>query len=214
MATLLDDINEYKSSFNKKASLEKQKFYAQAIKELEASGVAQGLKTGDHAPNFTLPDATGKIVSLSETLTKGPVILTFYRGGWCPYCNLELRAYQRALPEIREAGAKLIAVSPQTPDASLTTKEKDELEFTVLSDVGGKVAHHYDLVFKLQDYLIDLYKQSGLDVPAHNGNDTWELPKPATFVIDQHGTIVFAHVDSDYRNRTEPSEVIKIVKGL
>lgn len=214
MATLLDDINEYKSSFNKKASLEKQKLYAQAIKELEASGVAQGLKTGDHAPNFTLPDATGKIVSLSETLTKGPVILTFYRGGWCPYCNLELRAYQRALPEIREAGAKLIAVSPQTPDASLTTKEKDELEFTVLSDVGGKVAHHYDLVFKLQDYLIDLYKQSGLDVPAHNGNDTWELPKPATFVIDQHGTIVFAHVDSDYRNRTEPSEVIKIVKGL
>lgn len=214
MATLLDDINEYKSSFNKKASLEKQKFYAQAIKELEASGVAQGLKTGDHAPNFTLPDATGKIVSLSETLTKGPVILTFYRGGWCPYCNLELRAYQRALPEIREAGAKLIAVSPQTPDASLTTKEKDELEFTVLSDVGGKVAHHYDLVFKLQDYLIDFYKQSGLDVPAHNGNDTWELPKPATFVIDQHGTIVFAHVDSDYRNRTEPSEVIKIVKGL
>ncbi|MDN3955695.1 peroxiredoxin-like family protein [Sporolactobacillus laevolacticus] len=214
MATLLDDINEYKSSFNKKASLEKQKLYAQAIKELEASGVAQGLKTGDHAPNFTLPDATGKIVSLSETLTKSPVILTFYRGGWCPYCNLELRAYQRALPEIREAGAKLIAVSPQTPDASLTTKEKDELKFTVLSDVGGKVAHHYDLVFKLQDYLIDLYKQSGLDVPAHNGNDTWELPKPATFVIDQHGTIVFAHVDSDYRNRTEPSEVIKIVKGL
>lgn len=181
---------------------------------MEASGVAQGLKTGDHAPNFTLPDATGKIVSLSETLTKSPVILTFYRGGWCPYCNLELRAYQRALPEIREAGAKLIAVSPQTPDASLTTKEKDELEFTVLSDVGGKVAHHYDLVFKLQDYLIDLYKQSGLDVPAHNGNDTWELPKPATFVIDQHGTIVFAHVDSDYRNRTEPSQVIKIVKGL
>ncbi|EST13599.1 peroxiredoxin-like family protein [Sporolactobacillus laevolacticus] len=214
MATLVDDINEYKSSFNKKASLEKQKLYAQAIKELEASGVAQGLKTGDHAPNFTLPDATGKIVSLSETLTKSPVILTFYRGGWCPYCNLELRAYQRALPEIREAGAKLIAVSPQTPDASLTTKKKDELEFTVLSDVGGKVAHHYDLVFKLQDYLIDLYKQSGLDVPAHNGNNTWELPKPATFVIDQHGTIVFAHVDSDYRNRTEPSEVIKIVKGL
>jgi peroxiredoxin len=214
MATLLDAINEYKSAFKKKASLEKQKLFAQAIKELEESGVAQGLKTGDHAPNFTLPDATGKIVSLSETLTKGPAILTFYRGGWCPYCNLELRAYQRALPEIREAGAKLIAVSPQTPDASLTTKEKDELDFTVLSDVGGKVAQHYELVFKLQDYLIDLYKQSGLDVPEHNGNDTWELPKPATFVIDQHGTIVFAHVDSDYRNRTEPSEVIKIVKGL
>jgi peroxiredoxin len=214
MASLLNDINAYKASFSKKASQEKKHLFAQAIKELEESGVAQGLHVGDPAPDFTLPDATGKGISLSKLLADGPVILTFYRGGWCPYCNLELRAYQRALSEIKESGAQLIAISPQTPDASLSTKEKDELEYLVLSDEGGKVAQQFDLVFKMQDYLIDLYKQSGMDIPAHNGDETWELPKPATFVIDQQRNVIFAHVDSDYRNRTEPSEVIKIVKNL
>jgi len=214
LASLLNDINDYKASFNKKASQEKKRLFAQAIKELEESGVAQGLHVGDPVPDFTLPDVTGKSISLSEVLAKGPVILTFYRGGWCPYCNLELRAYQRVLPEIKESGAQLIAISPQTPDASLSTKEKDELEFLVLSDEGGKVAQQFDVVFKMQDYLIDLYKQSGMDIPAYNGDETWDLPKPATFVIDQQRNIIFTHVDSDYRNRTEPSEVIKIVKSL
>lgn len=214
MASLLDEINEYKVSSKKKASPEKQRLYAQAIKELEASGVAQGLKEGDPAPDFSLPDATGQKVTLSEELAKGPVIISFYRGGWCPYCNLELRAYQRSLPEIQKIGARLIAISPQTPDASLSTKEKDELEFAVLSDKDGKVAAHYHLLFKLQDYLIDLYKESGIDLEARNGNEKWELPKPATFVINQKGIIVFAHVSSDYKLRTDPVEVINVVKGL
>lgn len=214
MASLIDEINEYKASSSKKASPEKKRINAQAIKELEESGIAKGLKKGDHAPDFTLPDATGRNISLSDQLAKGPVILSFYRGGWCPYCNLELRAYQRALPEIKNAGAQLIAISPQTPDASLSTKEKDELEFFVLSDEGGEVAKAYDLLFKLQDELIELYKKSGIDLPAHNGNENWELPKPATFVVDQRGTIVFSHVDSDYKNRTDPEEVIGIVKAL
>lgn len=214
MASLIDEINEYKASSSKKASPEKKRINAQAIKELEESGIAKGLKKGDHAPDFTLPDATGRNISLSDQLAKGPVILSFYRGGWCPYCNLELRAYQRALPEIKNAGAQLIAISPQTPDASLSTKEKDELEFFVLSDEGGEVAKAYDLLFKLQDELIELYKKSGIDLPAHNGNENWELPKPATFVVDQRGTIVFSHVDSDYKNRTDPEEVISIVKTL
>lgn len=214
MASLLDEINEYKASSAKKASPEKKRINAQAIKELEESGVARGLKKGDHAPNFTLPDATGRNVSLKDELAKGPVILSFYRGGWCPYCNLELRAYQRALPNIKDAGAQLIAISPQTPDASLSTKEKDELEFFVLSDQGGKVAKAYALLFKMQDELIELYKKSGIGVPAHNGNEDWELPKPATFVVDRQGEIVFAHVDSDYTKRTDPEEVIGIVKNL
>ncbi|GGL54937.1 peroxiredoxin-like family protein [Sporolactobacillus putidus] len=214
MASLIDEINEYKASSSKKASPEKKRINAQAIKKLEESGIAKGLKKGDHAPDFTLPDATGRNISLSDQLAKGPVILSFYRGGWCPYCNLELRAYQRALPEIKNAGAQLIAISPQTPDASLSTKEKDELEFFVLSDEGGEVAKAYDLLFKLQDELIELYKKSGIDLPAHNGNENWELPKPATFVVDQRGTIVFSHVDSDYKNRTDPEEVIGIVKAL
>lgn len=214
MASLIDEINAYKASSDRKASPEKKRIYAQAIKELEESGIAKGLKKGDHAPDFTLPDATGRDVSLSDQLAEGPVILSFYRGGWCPYCNLELRAYQRVLPEIKNAGAELIAISPQTPDASLSTKEKDELDFFVLSDEGGEIARAYDLLFKLPDELIELYKKSGIDLPAHNGNESWELPKPATFVVNRQGTIVFSHVDSDYKKRTDPEEVIAIIKAL
>ncbi|XQY92921.1 peroxiredoxin-like family protein [Metabacillus sp. HB246100] len=212
--TLLNDIAAYKEAFKQKAPEEKQKLMAQATKELEESGVAQGLKQGEKIPNFQLPSATGETVSIKDELAKGPVILTFYRGGWCPYCNLELKAYQRELEAIKEAGATLIAISPEQPDASMTTKEKNDLEFIVLSDEDNKVAEQFNLVFKMPDYLIDIYKESGLDVEAHNGNADWELPKPATFVVDQTGSIVFADVDSDYTKRVEPAKVIEIVKNM
>lgn len=214
MTSLIDDIEAYKATFKKKASPEKQRLYAQSIYELEESHVAQGLKVGDLAPDFSLLDATGKRVTLSRELAKGPIIIDFYRGGWCPYCNLELRAYQRALPKIQELGAQLIAISPQTPDASLSTQEKNNLEFAVLSDKDGKVANQYQLVFKLQDYLIELYKQSGFDLELSNGNEKWELPKPATYVLDQNGIIAFAHVSSDYKERTDPAEILTVIKNL
>jgi peroxiredoxin len=214
MTTLLEEIKAYKKVFKQKAPEEKQKLMAQATKELEESGVAQGLKEGDQVPDFELSDATGKTVSITEELSKGPVILTFYRGGWCQYCNLELKSYQSELDAIKDTGATLIAISPETPDASLSTKEKNELEFTVLSDEGNKVAEQFNLVFKMPDYLIEVYKEAVLDVVGHNGNDTWELPKPATFVLDQSGKIVFAEVYSDYTKRVEPSKVIEIVKNI
>ncbi|WP_079476282.1 peroxiredoxin-like family protein [Marinococcus halophilus] len=213
MASLQEDISKYKEQFKQNAPEEKQRLMAQATKELEASGVAQGLQVGDEVPELELPDATGTTVSLSDKLSEGPVILTFYRGGWCPYCNLELNAYQRELKAVQEAGATLIAVSPETPDASLSTKEKNELEFTVLSDEGNHAAKRFDLVFPMPDYLIEVYQQSGLDVAGHNGNEDWELPKPATFVIDPSGKIVFAEVDSDYTKRTEPSKVVEIASN-
>jgi peroxiredoxin len=212
MTTLLKEIEAYKEAFKAKAPEEKQKLMLQATEELEMAGVAKGLKEGDTAPNFTLPDSTGKEVSLADYLSNGPVIITFYRGGWCPYCNLELKAYQRELEAIKQAGATLIAISPELPDASLSTKEKNELEFIVLSDEKNKVANEFNLVFKLPDYLIQIYKDSGLDIPGHNGNEDWELPKPATFVVDPSGKIIFAEVDSDYRNRTEPAKVIEVIK--
>ncbi|MGG4491178.1 peroxiredoxin-like family protein [Metabacillus idriensis] len=214
MTTLIEDIKAYKEAFKQKAPEEKQKLMAQATKELEDSGVAQGLKEGDKVPDFKLLDATGKTVSITEELSKGPVILTFYRGGWCPYCNLELKAYQRELDSIKDSGATLIAISPETPDASLSTKEKNELEFIVLSDEGNKVAERFNLIFKMPDYLIEIYKDAGLDVAGHNGNNDWELPKPATFVIDQSGKIVFAEVDSDYTKRVEPTKVIEILNNI
>lgn len=166
------------------------------------------------APDFTLPNAIGKEVRLTDRLAIGPVILTFYRGGWCPYCNLELRAYQQVLPQIQKLGASLIAVSPQTPDASLSTAEKNNLEFDVLSDVASKIARAYGIAFEIPDELKALYTKLGHALPETNGTDDWTLPVPATFVIDQNGRIALAYIDVDYRNRLEPVEAIALLKRL
>jgi peroxiredoxin len=207
-------FKEYLESFRKKVPQEQQELMNRAIKELEESGVAMGLRKGQQAPDFTLPDANGKDVRLYEELKKGPVILTFYRGGWCPYCNMELRAYQSILDDIHQAGGQLIAVSPQTPDNSLSTKEKNELRFHVLSDVGNKVAQKYNLVYRLPDYLIELYKERGLNIADFNGDDSWTLPVSATYIIGQDGKIAFEYTKADYKDRAEPSEVLDELKKL
>ncbi|WP_074037080.1 peroxiredoxin-like family protein [Exiguobacterium profundum] len=209
MNSLLEEIKSYKNQFKQNAPAEKQRLMAQATQELRDSGIASGLTVGDQAPMFELPQADGTAVDLKTLLENGPVIVTFYRGGWCPYCNLELRAYQRELAMIQKKGATLVAISPETPDYSLSTKEKNELDFYVLSDVGNNVARQFDLVFDMPDYLIDIYKASGLNVDAHNGNEDWQLPKPATFIIQSDGTISFSDVPSDYTERIDPKTVIE-----
>ncbi|WP_215141288.1 peroxiredoxin-like family protein [Exiguobacterium qingdaonense] len=209
MSTLLNEIKSYKEQFKQKAPADKQRLMAQATQELKDSGMASGLAVGESAPLFELPHADGTKVELKSLLEKGPVIVTFYRGGWCPYCNLELRAYQRELATIEEKGATLVAISPETPDHSLSTKEKNELDYYVLSDIDNQIARHFDLVFDMPDYLIDLYKASGLHVDAHNGNEDWQLPKPATFIIQSDGTISFSDVPADYTERVDPLTVIE-----
>lgn len=209
MSTLLEEIRAYQEQFRQKAPQEKQRLMAQATNELAASDGAKGLSVGDEAPRFTLPNASGQSVSLEKLLQDGPVIVTFYRGGWCPYCNLELRAYQRELETIEAKGATLVAISPETPDHSLSTQEKNDLAFQVLSDVDNIVARQFDLVFDMPDYLIDVYKASGLDVAGHNGNEDWQLPKPATFIIQPSGKVSFADVPADYTKRTDPLTIIK-----
>jgi len=211
MSTLLEEIRAYQEQFRQKAPQEKQRLMAQATNELAASDGAKGLAVGNEAPRFTLPNASGQSVSLEKLLQNGPVIVTFYRGGWCPYCNLELRAYQRELEKIEAKGATLVAISPETPDHSLSTQEKNDLAFQVLSDVDNVVARQFDLVFDMPDYLIDVYKTSGLDVAGHNGNEDWQLPKPATFIIQPSGKISFADVPDDYTKRTDPTAVIKLL---
>jgi peroxiredoxin len=146
-------------------------------------------------------------VKLSERLKDGPVVLKFYRGGWCPYCNLELRAYQKALPELAAVGAQLIAVSPESPDNSLSTQEKNELAFSVVSDRGGKIAGEYRLAFRLSPEMEAIYRARGRDLGEWNGGD-WTLPVPGTFVIGADGRIALAHVDADYRTRLEPEAAI------
>ena len=186
-----------------------------AIADVAASGATPGLAVGARAPRFTLPDATGKEVSLADRLDAGPVVLQFYRGDWCPYCNLHLRALQAALPEIRKRGASLVAISPQSPDHSLSLTEKADLEFDLLSDVDQHVIRDYRLQFTLpadlQSVHLDVFD---LDLRAQNADGSWNLPVPATFVINTDERIVAAGVAVDYRARLEPSAILESLDQL
>lgn len=180
----------------------------------EASAVVNGaLRKGQRAPEFALPDANGKLVSLINLLERGPVVLTFYRGGWCPYCNIELRALQSHLAQIKRLGAALVAISPELPDQSLTTREKLALAFDVLSDGDNAVARRFGLVYRISDAARARLLALGRDLVAHNGIATWELPITATYIIDQNGAIVFDHIDADYRNRVDPAAIVEALQG-
>lgn len=171
------------------------------------------LKSGDKAPNFSLLNATGETVKLSELLKNNRVVLTFYRGTWCPYCNLQLGLYQHSLAEMQELGAQLVAISPQTPDESLNIKEKNELRFEVLSDNGNIIASQYTTVFKNGETPVETMKALGIDFDSHYADDSQELPVPAVFIIEKDHSISFAKaVDGDYRNRVEASEIINSLK--
>lgn len=209
-----NEFDEYIKKFKASKPQEIQQKMQNAITELETSDEGKGLKEGEKAPNFTLPDASGNSVELYDQLKQGPVILTFYRGNWCPYCNMELRAYQQIIGEIHEAGAELLAISPQTPDHSMSVQEKHNLEYKVLSDVGNNVADEFNLVYRLPDYLIDIYKDNKLDVDKYNGDAEWTLPVSATYIISKDGTIAYEYTKADYKDRLEPSDVLAELKKL
>jgi peroxiredoxin len=213
MTTLKEELNAFQDQFNKMAS-EAATAFADMINDLKDKGIGKGLEVGAKAPDFTLEDATGKTVTLTEKLANGPVILVFYRGEWCPFCNLQLNAYQSIIEDIKDSGAELIAISPQTPDHSLTMKEKNELSFSVLSDVGNKVAESYNLKFSMPEYFRDIHKGLGVNLDEFNGNTSWELPVPATYVINKEGIIVAGVSDPDYRTRMEPTEVLNVIRSL
>lgn len=185
-----------------------------ATADFKTDGIgADALKVGDTLPDATLTDATGNTVSLSSLLAHGPLIINFYRGGWCPYCNLELKAYQDLLPEITELGATLVAISPEKPDNSLSTAEKNALTFPVLSDTGNSFAKSIGLVFELTGDLKALYEGFGLDLPNTNAGSGWTLPIPAVYAISADGKVLFADVDLDYRRRAEPSDALAALKA-
>lgn len=170
---------------------------------------------GDKAPLFSLTNAINKTVSLEELLKNGPVVITFYRGNWCPYCNLILNAYQRILPQIKELGANLIAISPQNPDSSLSMKEKQELQIEVLSDKGNEAAKHYTTIIKNSIEAIDSASKLGVDFYAHYDNQSRDIPIPAVFIINKEGIITFAKSEGgDYSLRIEPKEILDALKTL
>jgi peroxiredoxin len=184
-----------------------------ATDELIASGAAtRALKAGDKAPAFTLKDPEGRAVSSTNLLNEGALVVSFYRGVWCPYCNMELQALQAALPEFEAAGARLIAISPQTAPNSRKSARQNKLSFPILSDVQGKVGEDFGLRFKLPDYLVELYKGLKNDLPAFNDDPSWSLPMPARYVIGQDGTILYSEVNPDYTRRPEPEDMIPVLQ--
>ena len=194
------------------ADTDRQTGEVEVVTADEAANRALGV--GDRAPDFELPDAMGGTVRLSELLVDGPVVLTFYRGAWCPYCNTQLRDYQEALPEIEAAGAQLVAVSPQVPDSSMTTRDRNGLAFPVLSDVGQEVSRAYGLVFQVDDATRERYQLGGVDLARYNGTDAWELPVPATYVIDRAGTVRAAFVEADYTQRASTRDVLDALRDV
>jgi len=215
MITLKEQLNKKKTeSFNDLPD--------DILKEMDKGNEAlldlgieeNALAVGQEIPEFLLANAKNEFISSEDLLRQGALVISFYRGYWCPYCNLELRALQQIIPEIRKLNAQLVAISPQLPDKSLSMAEKYDLKFEVLSDINNKVAKTFGLVFTLPENLREVYsKNFGIDIPAHNGDISYELPVPATYVVDQKGIIYKAFVDTDYRNRMNPEEIIDALKS-
>ena len=169
---------------------------------------------GAVAPDFRLPGVKGDLVSLTDLLQQGPVVVAFYRGGWCPYCNIQLRAYQAAMPEMTALGARLVAISPQLPEQSFSTAQADELTFEVVSDVGNVAARRFGLVYALPEELRAALRSNNKALPGINGDESWELPVPATYVIAQDGRIALAYIEVDYRKRLGPEAILDALRSL
>lgn len=218
--SLQDRLNAFKADFE--AGKLPRKPLASAIETMHrataaliASGQAQrARKAGDRAPEFTLNDPDGRSVSSRDLLTQGPLVLSFYRGVWCPYCNFELQALEAALPDIVARGGKLVAISPQTAPNSRKSQRDNKLSFPILSDANSAVADAFGIRFALPDDLIALYKSFGNDLPLINNDPSWVLPMPARFVIGIDGVIAYAEVNPDYTQRPDPSELLPVLDSL
>lgn len=213
--SLQSELDAFRIGWESRAGAEIAALVAADNADLAASGQPDRARgEGDLFPGLVLPDALGRPVDLAALAAQGPLVVTFYRGGWCPYCNLELRAWQKALPDLTARGARLVAVSPETPDNALSTAEKNDLAFTVLSDTNGTLADALGIRFRLSPAIEALYRKFGHDLPSHNGDGEWSLPMPATYLVTRDGRIALAQVEPDYRVRLEPATVLERLTRL
>ena len=212
---LQQQLDAFRAQFVRTAPAGRPALYEVKIEELRASFASErAIRTGDRAPDFALPNQQGRPVSLATQLEARPAVVTFYRGGSCPYCNIQLRAYQAVLPEITELGGRLVAISPQLPDGSLSTADVNKLTFDVLSDVGNRVARSFGLFWSLPEELRAALQSNNKAPRDINGDDSWELPVPATYVIVRDRGVAFAGIDVDYRNRLEPDAILSALRSF
>jgi peroxiredoxin len=218
--TLQDRLDAFKADFEAgkfplKPTPEVLASMARATASLIASGQAQrAMQAGDKAPEFTLNDPDGKAVSSRTLLARGPLIISFYRGVWCPYCNFDLQALEAALPEIVARGASLVAISPQTAPNSGKSQRDNKLSFPILSDVRSEIAARFGIRFALPAHLIETYESFKNDLPGFNDDPAWVLPMPARFVIGQDGIIAYAEINPDYTRRPDPAELLPVLDRL
>jgi peroxiredoxin len=214
--TIREQSAELKAAAAERLPSEVLAVFDRSIADFLDQGVpTDSIKAGDVLEPFSLADATGTPVSLHEIVESGPAVIVFYRGGWCPYCNLALRTYQQELlPQLGAFGARLVAISPQSPDESLSTAEKAALDFTVLSDPASRLADRIGIAFEQADDVLDAQRKLGLDLSKVNAEGAVRLPRPTVLVIDQDRTVRFVDVQPDYTSRTEVSDIIGALSNL
>jgi peroxiredoxin len=213
--TLRERLDAFRAGLIERITPEKRELLAESEAALLAADRGASVpQPGELAPDFTLPDQKGERIALSERLARGPVVLVFFRGGWCPFCTLTLRAWQDAVPALRRAGGQLLAVTPQLLKGCAHTADRDMIDFRILSDEGNHVAAAYRVLYELPEGLRPFYIKLGHDLPAINGTGSWIVPLPATFVIGQDGKVARAHVGPLVHQRLEPSEAIAAVREL
>jgi len=212
--SFVQDLDQLKAQVASRVPSDASNLIDDFIREMKESGIeSRALKVGQEIPSFTLPNALGTPVSSTDLLLRGPLVVTFYRGSWCPFCNLYLKSLRDAVPEFREFDAQLVAISGMTPDNSLSIKEKLDLDFEVLSDVGLGVSDRFGLVYDLTDQISALFGMAGMDYKNLYGNESFRMTMPATYVTDHRG-IVVAEVDMDWRNRLDPLEIVSALQKL
>lgn len=212
MKSLKEQIDELKRNSAKQIDERTLKTMMEFNKKVASYESAQGLKVGDKAPLFSLKNHLGETVELQSLLEKGKAIISFYRGEWCPYCNMEIKALQDRLSDFQVLGASLVAITPESPDHSLSIVKKHQLKFPVLTDSGNTVAKAYKLVFELSEEVNTIYERFGIHVEKSNADHSRTLPVPATYVIGRDRIIKYAFVDADYSNRAEPKEIVAALK--
>ena len=210
MAHLQDQLDAITAQTRTLVQPERLAVGERAVEELFASGIEQRiLPVGAAAPEFALPDFSGRMVRSPDLLALGPLVVNFFRGRWCPYCVTELETWRDLYPALRERGALVVGVSPQTQRQSDFTASQHEIPFPLLTDTGCAVAEKFGLVWTTPPYLQKYYRSILLNIPFINGEESWKLPLPATYVISPEGKVLYAEAHADFRVRPEPEEVLR-----